>query len=139
MSRLDYAKVIMKLEDMLQGDFFNEYIKRGNASDILASQQSRLDDVHRGFWSVPLTVILPGNVLMLSEGQNGVDEVLSLSEGTSTLRPRLRRKAKRGPSSDIAEHRDSATGTVQGILRTCGSSRNSSPVWRPQACQVKIQ
>ncbi len=40
MSRLNYAKVIMKLEDMLQGDFFNEYIKRGKAFDILARSSS---------------------------------------------------------------------------------------------------
>ncbi|KAJ9497919.1 hypothetical protein H2202_006522 [Exophiala xenobiotica] len=50
----NYAKVIMKLEDILQGDFFNEYIKRGN-------------------------------ILMLSEGQDGADEVFSLSEGTLRL------------------------------------------------------
>jgi ribonuclease P/MRP protein subunit RPP40 len=31
MGGLDYAKVIMKLEDILQGDFFNEYIKRGKS------------------------------------------------------------------------------------------------------------
>ncbi|KAK5260564.1 hypothetical protein LTR40_003932 [Exophiala xenobiotica] len=54
MGGLDYARVIMKLEDILQGDFFNEYIKRGN-------------------------------ILMLSEGRDGADEVFSLSEGTLRL------------------------------------------------------
>jgi hypothetical protein len=28
---LNYAKVIMKLEHILRGDFFNEYIKRGKS------------------------------------------------------------------------------------------------------------
>ncbi|KAK6381650.1 hypothetical protein LTS17_004709 [Exophiala oligosperma] len=50
----EYAKVIMKLEDVLQGDFFNEYIKIGN-------------------------------ILMLSEGQPGVDEVFSLRQGVLRL------------------------------------------------------
>lgn len=30
--RMRYAKVIMKLEEILQGEFFNEYIKRGMSS-----------------------------------------------------------------------------------------------------------
>ncbi|KIW13387.1 hypothetical protein PV08_08575 [Exophiala spinifera] len=49
-----YSKVIMKLEDVLQGDFFNGYIKRGN-------------------------------ILMLSEGEPGVDEVFSLRQGVLRL------------------------------------------------------
>ncbi|KAI1616413.1 ribonuclease P [Exophiala viscosa] len=49
-----YAKVIMKLEDVLQGGFFNQYIKQGN-------------------------------IMMLSEGEAGVDEVISLIEGVLRL------------------------------------------------------
>lgn len=30
LNNLRYAKVIMKLVDVLEGDFFNEYIKKGN-------------------------------------------------------------------------------------------------------------
>lgn len=30
--KIRYATVIMKLEQVLQGDFFNEYIKRGISS-----------------------------------------------------------------------------------------------------------
>ncbi|EHY56108.1 hypothetical protein ABEF92_004807 [Exophiala dermatitidis] len=52
--RLRYAKVIMKLEDVLSGDFFTEYVKRGN-------------------------------ILMLSEGQPGVDNVFSLKDGVLRL------------------------------------------------------
>ncbi|KAL6251265.1 hypothetical protein RBB50_001473 [Rhinocladiella similis] len=49
-----YSKVIMKLEDVLQGNFFNEYIKREN-------------------------------ILMLSEGKPGVDEIFSLRQGVLRL------------------------------------------------------
>jgi ribonuclease P/MRP protein subunit RPP40 len=28
----EYAKVVMKLEDLLEGDFFTEYIKRGRSA-----------------------------------------------------------------------------------------------------------
>ncbi|KAL2430812.1 hypothetical protein ABEF95_013579 [Exophiala dermatitidis] len=52
--RLRYAKVIMKLEDVVSGDFFTEYVKRGN-------------------------------ILMLSEGQPGVDNVFSLKDGVLRL------------------------------------------------------
>lgn len=33
-SSLEYAKVIMKLEDVLQGAFFNQYIKQGKLSTM---------------------------------------------------------------------------------------------------------
>ncbi|KAJ9606600.1 hypothetical protein H2200_008608 [Cladophialophora chaetospira] len=53
-SKPKYAKVIMKLEDVLQGDFFTEYIKKGD-------------------------------ILMISEGDPGVDDTFSLKEGTLRL------------------------------------------------------
>ncbi|KIW91244.1 uncharacterized protein Z519_08140 [Cladophialophora bantiana CBS 173.52] len=53
-THIEYAKVIMKLEDVLKGDFFTEYIKRGN-------------------------------ILMLSEGEAGVDNVYSLKQGVLRL------------------------------------------------------
>ncbi|KAK4940030.1 hypothetical protein LTR10_019767 [Elasticomyces elasticus] len=49
-----YAKVIMELEDVLQGAFFNQYIKQGN-------------------------------IIMLSGGESGVDEVFSLIDGVLRL------------------------------------------------------
>ncbi|ETI22059.1 hypothetical protein G647_06130 [Cladophialophora carrionii CBS 160.54] len=49
-SRPKYAKVIMRLEEVLKGEFFTEYIKKGN-------------------------------VLMISEGEPGVDDSFSLKEG----------------------------------------------------------
>ncbi|EXJ77447.1 hypothetical protein A1O3_09673 [Capronia epimyces CBS 606.96] len=52
--KVRYVKVIMKLEDVLDGEFFTEYIKRGN-------------------------------VLMLSEGEPGVDNVFSLKDGILRL------------------------------------------------------
>ncbi|PPJ53359.1 hypothetical protein CBER1_00986 [Cercospora berteroae] len=55
-TRLTYAKVNMKLHDLISGDFFNTYIKR------------------------------PGsNILMLSEGRGGVDNIYSLKNGTLKL------------------------------------------------------
>ncbi|EXJ71459.1 uncharacterized protein A1O5_05267 [Cladophialophora psammophila CBS 110553] len=53
-THIECVKVIMKLEDVLKGDFFTEYIKRGN-------------------------------ILMLSEGEAGVDNVYSLKEGVLRL------------------------------------------------------
>ncbi|OCT52000.1 ribonuclease P [Cladophialophora carrionii] len=49
-SRPKYAKVIMRLEEVLKGEFFTEYIKKGN-------------------------------VLIISEGEPGVDDSFSLKEG----------------------------------------------------------
>ncbi|KAK5053711.1 hypothetical protein LTR84_001672 [Exophiala bonariae] len=40
--RISYAKVIMKLEQLLQGDFFNEYIKRG--SIVMISEGDAMAD-----------------------------------------------------------------------------------------------
>ncbi|KIW67570.1 hypothetical protein PV04_06810 [Phialophora macrospora] len=53
-SRPKYAKVIMKLEEVLKGEFFTEYIKKGN-------------------------------VLMISEGEPGVNDNFSLREGVLRL------------------------------------------------------
>ncbi|KIW82441.1 hypothetical protein Z517_05468 [Fonsecaea pedrosoi CBS 271.37] len=54
MEPVKYAKVIMKLADVLSGDFFTEYVKRGN-------------------------------ILMVSEGEAGVDNIFSLKEGVLRL------------------------------------------------------
>ncbi|KIX04683.1 uncharacterized protein Z518_05553 [Rhinocladiella mackenziei CBS 650.93] len=54
MTKTRYAKVIMRLDELLQGDFFTEYIKRGD-------------------------------ILMLSEGDPGVDSVFYLKDGILRL------------------------------------------------------
>ncbi|KMU73254.1 hypothetical protein CISG_09987 [Coccidioides immitis RMSCC 3703] len=55
-----YAKVFMSLSDILDGEFFNKYIKTG-------------------------TQICYSNILMISEGQSGVDNVYSLRDGILRL------------------------------------------------------
>ncbi len=54
MQQPSYSRVTMPLSGILEGDFFTEYVKKGN-------------------------------VLMLSEGVHGVDNVFSLREGMLTL------------------------------------------------------
>ena len=39
LSRPQYAKVIMKLEDVLRGEFFTEYIKKGGRESSLSTFQ----------------------------------------------------------------------------------------------------
>lgn len=58
----------MSLGDVLQGPFFMEYIKKGKhyPTYIPPSADS----------------CVQGNVLMLSEGRTGVDNVFSLKDGT---------------------------------------------------------
>jgi ribonuclease P/MRP protein subunit RPP40 len=67
-----YSRVILPLQALLEGEFFNEYIKRGEK--ILSS--SRLQDLSKRF-------VLVGNVLMLSEGGVGAKTLYSLRNGKS--------------------------------------------------------
>lgn len=62
-----YMRVIMPLKALLEGVFFDEYIKKGKI----------------GLWfPIGMSVDeLAGNILMLSEGRPGVDKVYSLREG----------------------------------------------------------
>ena len=78
-SRLKYAKVIMKLQDVLNGDFFNISAKRGKYTMAKEDTESMLDLVIRRL--APLTLRVLGNVFMLSEGQPGIDNVFWLQEG----------------------------------------------------------
>ena len=65
-----YARVYMKLGEVLQGDFFTEYIKKGGRmTDILDEQY----------------LTGAGNIMMLSEGRPLVDNVFSLYDGTLRL------------------------------------------------------
>ncbi|KAL1644742.1 hypothetical protein SLS58_004205 [Diplodia intermedia] len=52
--KFHYARVYLSLGEIIDGDFFNHYIKTGN-------------------------------VLMISEGRRGIDNVFSLREGTLLL------------------------------------------------------
>lgn len=74
---LRYAKVIMQLSALLEGEFFNTYIKTGIYFFIfLCFLFSCL--------CFCKTVILTsglGDVLMISEGRSGVDDVFSLHNG----------------------------------------------------------
>ena len=66
---LQYAKVHLKLKDILEGDFFNQYIKTGRSFDCIDQQ----------------LLMSAGNIMMLSEGRAGVDNTYSLCQGTLTI------------------------------------------------------
>ncbi|EXJ58968.1 hypothetical protein A1O7_06399 [Cladophialophora yegresii CBS 114405] len=83
-SRPKYAKVIMKLEDVLKGDFFNEYIKKGRTH----STPSRTQGINKAPTAVPADsdgCLHSGNILMISEGEPGVDDTFSLNEGILSI------------------------------------------------------
>ncbi|KEF51155.1 uncharacterized protein A1O9_12769 [Exophiala aquamarina CBS 119918] len=67
--KIRYAKVVMKLEELLDGEFLNEYIKRGMhfrpALQPMASS--------------------PCNILMISEGDTRADNVFSIKEGILSM------------------------------------------------------
>ncbi|KAK3725058.1 hypothetical protein LTR37_000568 [Vermiconidia calcicola] len=67
---LQYARVHMKLSEVIEGDFFNQYIKIGRG--LLQGSEHSTDD-------------RAGNILMLSEGRPGIDHGFSLSEGVLRL------------------------------------------------------
>jgi len=80
--RWRYAKVVMKLGEVLDGDFFTRYVKRGEFES-----GRRIDEPVECFNSSKRRCeereadIRVGNVLMLSEGVIGVDDVFSLRDG----------------------------------------------------------
>lgn len=65
-----YARVYMSLGEIIEGDFFNHYIKTSESKQYC----------HGGNFSI--LTCLTGNILMLSEGRRGIDNVFSLREGT---------------------------------------------------------
>ncbi|CAI6248701.1 unnamed protein product [Periconia digitata] len=67
----------MRLEELLEGEFFTEYIKKGIPSPEPAYIPSGTVK-HSGLFSV-------GNIMMLSEGRPLVDNVFSLYEGMLRL------------------------------------------------------
>ena len=66
LSALQYAKVYIKLSEIIEGDFFNQYIKTGKEKKERAPGPADID---------------AGNILMLSEGRPGLDHIFSLCEG----------------------------------------------------------
>jgi ribonuclease P/MRP protein subunit RPP40 len=67
-----YARVFMKLGELLAGDFFMEYIKKGEW-DIST------------IWVMRRADLGAGNIMMLSEGRPLVDNVFSLYDGVLRL------------------------------------------------------
>ena len=67
-----------------------------------------------------------GNIIMLSEGEAGVDEVFSLVEGELS-----RRLCTRAMQTNRLRHRRPTVGTLQRSLRTCWATGNTSLVWWP--------
>ena len=59
----------MSLDQILQGAFFTEYVKRGRLATSMFDKRAVAD------------APAPGNVLMLSEGKTTVDDMFTLREG----------------------------------------------------------
>jgi ribonucleases P/MRP protein subunit RPP40 len=66
-----YSRAILPLQALVEGDFFNEYIKRGKGISFICLLFSK---------KLTLTIMV-GNILMLSEGGVGAKNVYSLREG----------------------------------------------------------
>ncbi|KAF5870060.1 putative ribonuclease p 40kda subunit protein [Botrytis fragariae] len=66
-----YSRVVLPLSALLEGEFFTEYIKKGEAREGIAR--------------LLFAYGILGNIMMLSKGMMGVDNVFSLSEGILTL------------------------------------------------------
>ena len=65
----DYSKVTMTLGDILGGDFFTEYIKKGIYSCTSSAKGVSFDG------------LVLGNILMLSEGKTTIGNMFTLQEG----------------------------------------------------------
>jgi ribonucleases P/MRP protein subunit RPP40 len=63
----------MKLSDMIEGEFFNHYIKSGMLKETRVNSFS--SDAN----------LSSGNILMLTQGRPGIDNVFSLVEGIIRL------------------------------------------------------
>lgn len=67
----EFKRVVMSLQDVLGGDFFTEYIKKGRSNIV-------------GISALVKSNIVTGNIMMLSEGRIGIDNVYSLKDGMHT-------------------------------------------------------
>lgn len=77
---IQYAKVFLPLSALLEGDFFNVYIKSGTFIAYICH-----------IFQI-CSLISLGNVLMLSEGRPGVDNFFSLADGMRG--PRLKKSGR---------------------------------------------
>lgn len=68
----------MPLSGLLEGDFFNRYIKIGTCDNFLCSHTYIAPPV---FVILLIAHFIAGNILMLSEGRPGVDDRYSLKDG----------------------------------------------------------
>ena len=75
-TNIQYSRVIMSLSELLEGDFFDKYIKIGT----LSLAYTLTICFHFVFFCSSYHPFL-GNVLMLSEGRPGVDDRYSLRDG----------------------------------------------------------
>ncbi|KAF4260554.1 hypothetical protein KXV27_002788 [Aspergillus fumigatus] len=76
--KLRYARVFMSPSALLEGDFFNTYIKAGTSfpfvfHDLVAKRSPLVLTSH------------PGNILMISEGRSGSDNIYTLKDGILRL------------------------------------------------------
>jgi ribonuclease P/MRP protein subunit RPP40 len=78
-----YGHVILPLKALVEGEFFNEYIKKGNVTlNFSVSSNTSISS-----FKFPRDVLIwiSGNILMLSEGRAGVDNVYTLKEGMDVI------------------------------------------------------
>lgn len=73
LANIRYSRVIMTLSDLLERDFFNVYIKTGTTIMLPTNRVTV-------FLTAPLD-LFAGNILMLSEGRPGVDDLYTLKDG----------------------------------------------------------
>lgn len=82
----------MALSDVLQGDFFNEYIKIGRR--ISPCLDYGCPPKFGADWEehVAVLTLRTGNIIMISKGRRDVDNVFTIKDGASVyaLSPSLR-------------------------------------------------
>ncbi len=67
----------MTLGQVLEGDFFTQYIKIGMHYQFFFTLLLA--------WSLDANIYLLGNIMMLSEGKVAINNVFSIKDGTSYL------------------------------------------------------
>ena len=79
LANIRYSQVVMSLSDLLEADFFNIYIKTGIflfSPLITPSFSQPLSHL-----ALVISDMIVGNILMLSEGRPGVDNLYTLKDG----------------------------------------------------------
>ena len=80
-SNVQYSRVIMSLSEILEGDFFNKYIKIGTSSLVPVFVDLLHIMIGIKYVFILLISSFSGNILMLSEGRPGIDDRFSLTDG----------------------------------------------------------